>query len=144
MNLLYKVPLVLLVPKCLSAWVSKCPLSARPPKCPLSAQAPQVLECQSIQVSWVPECRNILRVPECLSALLSDLRVPWGTFWVPNFPLSTLWIKKACNITRNGLANSFFKNFLEHMGNKMCKLYHVLLARCNHSKGFQKLSLNIL
>ena len=28
--------------------------------------------------------------------------------------------------------------------NKMFKFYHILLAKCNHLKGFQKLSLNIV
>ena len=77
---------------------------------------------------------------------------------MPNFPLSALRVKKVWNIIRNGLANSFlefFKTFQNiyfyitlivfyFLENKMHKLYHILLARCNHSKVFQKISLNIL
>ena len=68
---------------------------------------------------------------------------------VPNFPSS----RKSLVIRRNGLANSFreflktFQNKYSYitfvvfsfLGNKMYKIYHILLAGCNHLKGFQKL-----
>ena len=95
------------------------------------------------------------KVSECLST-----QVPLeclSTLQVPNFPLSALRVKKVCKITRNELVNSFiefFKNFskyfyitlivFSYLRNKMYKFYHILLARCNHSKGFQKPFLSIL
>ena len=89
------------------------------------------------------------RVPECP---LSDLRVPLECLW------SVLWVKKVCNISRNGLVNGFIKFlkiFSEYifyitlilspfLEKNMFKLYHVLLARRNRSESFQELSLNIL
>ena len=67
-----------------------------------------------------------------------------------NFPLSVFQVKKVWNITRNGLLNifvEFLKTFqnpyfyitlivFSFLGNKMYTFYHILLARCNHSKGF--------
>ena len=128
----------------------------RVPECP-SALVPQCLECKSAHVSL-----------ECPSN--SSTRVPWVSVESPmstqvSFECSSskketlLEIDSIdCNITGNRLLNSFIeflKNFSEYvfyitvivfcfLGNKMCKFYHVLLARYNHSKGFQKLSLNIL
>ena len=86
---------------------------------------------------------------ECPSAL--------SGLGVPNFPLSDLQVEKVWNITRNGVVNSFveflkiFQNiyfyvthiFLFLLGN-VYKFSNILQARCNHSKGFQKLYLNIL
>ena len=74
---------------------------------------------------------------------------------MPNFSLSAFQVTKVCNITINGYVNNFieilkaFHNtyFTKHLlsspslEKKMCKFYHVLLARCNHLKGFQKISL---
>ena len=60
-------------------------------------------------------------------------------------------LNKVCNITGNGLLNSFiefFKSFSECnvffflRNNKMSKFYHFLLAKNNHSKRFQKTFLN--
>ena len=137
------------VPKRLSAWVSEC-LSAQVTFEWPSAQVP---ECQSAQISYVSECPSAFRMPECLKCL--------SALWVSlECLLSALWVKKAYNITGTGLLNSFIeflKTFSEYifyiipiffcfLGNKMHKLYHFLLARYryNHSKGFQKLTLNIL
>ena len=39
------------------------------------------------------------------------------------------------------LGNTYFFSF---HGNKMHKFYHILLARCEHLKGLQKLFLNFL
>ena len=75
-----------------------------------------------------------------------------------NFSFRALRVKKLCNIARNGLLNSFIeflKTFSEYilyisllvfffLGNKICKFYYILLARCNYSKWFQKRSLTIL
>ena len=78
--------------ECLTAWVRECPstcvhkcpsaLSARVPKLPSSAWVPQVLECQSVQLSWVPECPSVLRVPECSSALRVPLECLWSVLGV--------------------------------------------------------------
>ena len=138
------------VPKRLSAWVSECPRDLRVAQCS-SAWVPK---CPSILCAWVPKCLSSARVPQVLECPSSALRVSLEC------PLSTLWVKKAYNITGTGLLNSFIeflKTFSEYifyiipiffcfLGNKMHKLYHFLLARYryNHSKGFQKLTLNIL
>ena len=142
-SLLNKVPRL---PKCTSVWVSEC----------LSTQVP---EYPSAQVPWVFECLSTLRVPECLEYLQCPTaqepwvpECPWSALWVPNFPLSGLQVKGVCNITRNGLAHSFieflktFQNtyfyitliVFSFLGTKMYKFYQILLARCNHSKRFQK------
>ena len=103
----------------------------------------RVLKCLSAKVPWVFESLNAHGMPEC----------SWSALWVPSFPLSALRVKKVWIITRNGLVDNF--NFFSEcillhnicfffLGNKMYKFYQILLARCNHSKGFQKLSLNIL
>ena len=70
LSVLNKVPQVHRVPKRLSAWVSEC-LSAQVTFEWPSAQVP---ECQSAQVSYVPECPSAFREPECLKCL-SALRV---------------------------------------------------------------------
>ena len=63
-------------------------------------------------------------------------------FWGTTKKCGNKIFKKVCNITRNGLANSFivFKSFSEYkffitltvvtFANKMCKFYHILPARC--------------
>ena len=45
---------------------------------------------------------------------------------LPNFPLSVLWVKKVCNITRNELANNFIE-FLKTFQNANFT-WHLLLS----------------
>lgn len=101
--------------KCLSAQVSNCPFCASKPrvlKCPLS---PQV----HFESSW-----SDLRVP---------FKCPWNALWVPNFPLKALRLKGVCNITRNGLANSFIgllKSFQNTYFTQHLLSYSSLKIRC--------------
>ena len=148
---------VLQVPECPSAQVPEFPRMQMPwvPKYLSALWVPERLECQS--TPWALECPSDLRVAECPSAQI-PFKYPWNAHWRPSFSLSALRAKKVWNITRNGLGNSFieflktFQNtyFYEalivfsFLRNKMDKLYHILLAGCNHLKVFQKLSLNIL
>ena len=69
-----------------------------------------------------------------------------------SFHLSALRVKQVLNFTKNGLANGFieFLKTLQNtyfyitlivssfLGNKMYKFYHILVAKCNYSNGFQK------
>ena len=118
------------------------------PKCP-SGGVPKCLECRvhkypsSVGVAQFPKCRRTY-MGNCFEC--SSTQVPFECLWMSNFPLSALWAKKVCNITKNGVVNSFiefFKTFSEYifyitlivfsvLGNKMCKFYQVLLARCSH------------
>ena len=112
--------------------VSECPSTLQVPGCP-SAQVSWLLEYSSaLQVSF--ECPSVQLLFECSSA-----RVPWvpkrtwSALGVLKCPLSALRVKKVCNITRNGLLNSFISiNVPEYMfyitvivlcflGNKMPK-----------------------
>lgn len=130
--------------KCLQCLSAQFPFESpivEVPECP-SAQMPWVLRCLSTQVlfeclsassAWVSKCLECLsalnaRVTKCpSSALRVILECLWSPIRVPNFHLSVSRVKKVCKIR-----------------NKICKFYHVLPARINHSKGFQKLLLNIL
>ena len=150
-----KCPSTASLPKCLSALVPKSL------KCPSvlqvsdflkrsSAQVPKCLECPSPKVP--SECPS---AQYCSSAIGVNLKFSWSALWMPNFSLSAFQVTKVCNITINGYVNNFieilkaFHNtyFTKHLlsspslEKKMCKFYHVLLARCNHLKGFQKISL---
>ena len=137
----FQYTLFVWVPECLSAlWMPRCleypsaQVPFRVPKCPSSS-----LREPKCQLPWAPECLSAPRVPfECPSALGVTLDCPWSDFYVPNFPLSARLVKNVCNITRDGLFNSFivFKNLSEYifyialivfsfLGNKMCKFYHV-------------------
>ena len=129
----------------LIVWVTECSSTLRVPKF-LRAQMPKYREC--------PSALSLLRTPKCASVF----QVLWSAFWVSNFPLSVFQVKKVWNITRNGLLNifvEFLKTFqnpyfyitlivFSFLGNKMYTFYHILLARCNHSKGFEKLFLIFL
>ena len=140
------MPQVPQVPTCPSVWVPKCP----------SAMSAQVLKCpSSAQVFRVSKGPSGALVPKCPWV---SMECPWSALSVPNFHLRGLRAKNVWKITRNGLVNSFieflkiYQNTYSYMtliifsflGNKMYKFYHILLARFNHSNGFQKLSLNIL
>ena len=126
------------------------------PECPSVARVSRCLKCSSAQVSWVSKCSSSAQMPKYLTSTLGvTLTCPLST----QFPFEYSSIKKkVSNITRKGLVNSFIeilKTFFSEyifyialivsffLGNKMCKFYHVLIARRNHSQGFQKLSLNI-
>ena len=145
LSLLNKVPRV---PGCLSVWVPKCPSSVRVTKCPstLSARVPKCLfEYPSTQVPYYCPCAQ---VPKCPSRVL----------WVSaQSPLQCYSSKKIWNIAKNELVNSFigflktFQNayyyitliVFSFLGDKLYKFYHILLVGFNHSKWFQKLSLNV-
>ena len=125
-------------------------------------KVPRVSKCLSAQVPFecptapVPECPSS-KCLECPSA-----KVPFERFFEcpvsAQYPLECSLSKKVWNITRNGLVNNFieflktFQNIyfcitlivFSFLGNKIYNFYYILLARCNHSRGFQKLSLNIL
>ena len=121
--------------ECPTAQISECLSSFRVPKCPSAPRVPESFKCL--------ERPSALGVPsECSSAL-----------WMPlECSLSALWVNKVCNITGNGVINSFIKflkNFSDYifyitlivfsfLGKKICEFNHILLARYNHSKGFQK------
>ena len=103
-------------------------------------------------VSRVPECLSDFWVPECPSVQVPCMCKCPSALWMSNFHLSTLRVKQVLNITKNGLANGFieFLKTLQNtyfyitlivssfLGNKMYKFYHILVAKCNHSNGFQK------
>ena len=115
------------LPKCLSAWVPKCPIVQVPKgqMCPSALRVPEFLKSSSAQVpsvfsAWVHNCPSSARVPKCpSSALQVILDHPWralGVFLVfpislgvTNFFLSALWVKKACDIARYKLVNSFIE-----------------------------------
>ena len=136
------------VSSALNAQVPECPSSTRVPKC-LSVQVPSALSV------WVPKCSSSAQMPKCLECKSVQLpfECPWIALWVPNFPLSVLQAKKVWNAAWVYIIK-FLKTFqniyfyitpilFSFLGNKMYKFYQILLARCNHWKEFQKLSLNI-
>ena len=131
MSLLNKVPRVSWVPKyLLSEW--------------LSVHVP--FECPSAQIPWVPKCPKSPSNAQVRKCLSSALECPLSV----QFPFECFQAKKVWNITKNGLFHifvEFLKTFqnpyfyitlivFSFLGNKMYKFYHILLARCNHSKGF--------
>ena len=102
---------------------------------------------------------NILECP--WSVLLeSPWSAPWGAIRVFKCPLSAPWVPVYCFSSKKALQHYWkwskdFKKLFRinvlhklivfcFLRNKMCKFYHVLLARYNDSMGFQKLFLNIL
>ena len=122
-----------LIGECLKAWVLRC------------------LECLS---SWVPG----VSVTKCLEWQSAKVLLQCSSAQAPNFLFSTIRLKKVWNIAKNGLAISFieflktFQNtyfyktliVFSFFRNKMYKIHHILLARCNNSKEFQGLFLNRL
>ena len=89
---------------------------------------PLVHNCPSApRVSQRP---STLRVPKCL--MCSSAWVPWVPRWCP---LSVVRVLKCTHIKLIVFCL---------LRNKMRKFYHVLLARYNHSKEFQKRFWNIL
>ena len=150
------------VPECPSPWVYKYQVPWMP-KCRRSlwvreslrcssARSPKFFECPSAQVLFKCPKASSARVPKCPWSVLGVLFKCSSALLVPlECPLSALLVKKVCSITGNGVLNSFIKtlqntystwHLLLHntyfcfLGNNICKLYHVLLARYSHSKGF--------
>ena len=141
-----------------SAW-ALASLSAQVPKCLQDLSVQVSFKCQSTSSARVPECF------ECPNAVWVSLECPWDVLQVLKWPLSAplvsfvypsvLWmffrVKKVSNITGNALLNRFvviFKKFSEYifyitlivfyfLRDKMRKFYHILIATCNHSKGFK-------
>ena len=147
-----KCPSTTSLPKCLSVLVLKSL------KCPSVLQVSDFLKRSSAQVPKCLECPSPKVPSECPSAQYSssaigvNLKFSWSALWMPNFSLSAFQVTNVCNITINGYVNNFIKilktfqntYFTKHLlsstslEKKMCKFYHVLLARCNHLKGFKK------
>ena len=137
--------------KFLSSWVPKCPPSAQVPKC-LSVQVHKCFEClRALVCPWNAFGVPIFFLFESLSAQVL-LECPWSVFGVPNFLLSVLQVRESLqhynkislktfqstNFTWHFLLSPFLEiRFVSFAS--FCQL-HVI----NHSKGFQKLSLNIL
>ena len=128
MSLLNKKPRVPLVPEHMTAWVS--------------------IDCPSVSSTWLPLCLECPRALGVLSDCLSS------ALWVPKCPLSAVLGKKVYKI--NGLLHSyieFFKTFHNtylnniifcFIRNKMCKVYHVLLATYSKWKLFRVISKTFL
>ena len=129
-------PSTLQVPECPSDWAPKCPstLSVWVRKCPSSTGVPKVLECSSSQVSQVPTCISAFREPECPSTLWMSLECPLSV----HFPFECSLSKKVCDYIFYIILIVF-----PFLGNKMCKFYHVLLARLSLSivHNFRKLNM---
>ena len=142
------------MPKCSSSLVPECPSALRVPKYPsawVSKCTSALSACVLLVCPW-----NVFGVPifflfESLSAQVL-LECPWSVFGVPNFLLSVLQARKSLqhynkislktfqgtNFTWHFLLSPFLEiRFVSFAS--FCQL-HVI----NHSKGFQKLSLNIL
>ena len=138
-------------------WVPKCPSSAQVVEClstQLSFERPSAL---SARVTKFPRVTDFL---ECPTALVLPLKCPLGchpsvqeSFECTSMPFYCFSCKKALQHYwkwSKDFKKLFRINVLHKLivfcflRNKMCKFYHVLLARCNHSMGFQKLFLNIL
>ena len=89
---------------------------------------------------------------------LNDLRVLLESPLNAQFPFQRSMSTKNLQHGKKWTGQKFcrvFKNFTEYifyitliffafLGNKMCNFHHFLLARCDYSKWFQKLLLNIL
>ena len=141
------------VPKCSSSLVPECPSALRVPKYPsawVSKCTSALSACVLLVCPWnafgVPIFFS-LWVPQCPSAL----RMPLECFWSSQFPFECSTSKKKPATLQQNLAKNFseYKFYMtllavSFLGNKICKFCLVLPATCNHSKGFQKLSLNIL
>ena len=121
-------------------------------------KAARVVNLKLIFTDWF--FYNLVIVIKVCNILECPWSAPWGAIRVFKCPLSAPWVPFYCFSCKKALQHywkwskdfkKLFRINVLHklivfciLRNKMCKFYHVLLARCNHSMGFQKLFLNIL
>ena len=121
-------------------------------------KAARVVNLKLIFTDWF--FYNLVIVIKVCNILECPWSAPWGAIRVFKCPLSAPWVPFYCFSCKKALQHYWkwskdFKKLFRinvlhklivfcFLRNKMCKFYHVLLARYNDSMGFQKLFLNIL